>query len=426
MKYLTTILFALTSSFLGAQSDFTLDNMRVKDSTRGIAGLWFEQSFNSNAINNSIPMNLAVKNGPTYQSIQNIRNRLQSSNRAGYTGTERVFYGFNIKNKRDSVNSSAFVSVYTNRQITTRFGKDPIRLLVYGNKEFAGKKANIENLDLLLQQTTFIQFGYTMEKNNRVLGIAPSLAIGNKYVNVSSEEGFLYTSPIGDSLYAEARGSFSQADTGSKLIFDPNGIGAAIDLYFKFPFDVFRKNEQQGNVTVEVNNLGFMVWNKNTFTYKIDGNYAWGGFSAPNLFDLNDSIIDSQRPNDVQSSFIDRTEFGTVNMLLPFRLSLRYEEQLNDKVLFVANLQQQFMAHSLPFLGLSQEIRMNKLEKKTAVHLNFFESLGGYNYIGLGSGISVSNDHLNFIVGTRNLIGLTNTEYFSGFNVHMGFNWKFY
>ncbi len=58
--------------------------------------------------------------------------------------------------------------------------------------------------------------------------------------------------------------------------------------------------------------------------------------------------------------------------------------------------------------------------------LNFFESVGGYNLIGLGTGISVINKQIGLRLGTRNLIGLTNPEYFSGFNVHLGFQYKFY
>lgn len=426
MRGVFSILFLCSTLLSVAQSEFFIADFTSKDSSKVKAGVWVEQSFNSNVINNSVLFNVALKNGPTYQSMQNMKPRLTNSNSAGYIGTERLFASFDINNNKDSVITNGWVSVYTDRQVSARFGEDALRLIAFGNRELAGEKAMIDNLSLLLQQTTHLQFGYTIEKNQSVLGIAPSLVIGNKYLNLESEGGFLYTSPIGDSLYAEAAGYMSQSDTSSLLVFDPNGVGAALSFFYTVNFDLFKKNEYQGKLTAEVNNLGFVVWNKNTLTYHIDGNYAWGGFKAPNLFDLNDSIIDLQRPNDVQTSFIDRIEFGTRNQILPFTLSLRYQEQYNEKVFLTFFLQQRFFSQALPFLGMNQEIRMNKTEKKTAVMLNFFESVGGYNLIGLGTGISVINKQIGLRLGTRNLIGLTNPEYFSGFNVHLGFQYKFY
>lgn len=108
------------------------------------------------------------------------------------------------------------------------------------------------------------------------------------------------------------------------------------------------------------------------------------------------------------------------------RISVRYQEQLSEKVLLVATLEHRFMSQTFPFLGLNQEIRMNDISKKTGLNLRLYQSIGGYDYLGLGTGISVSNPKFDVIAGTRNLIGLMNTEYYSGFNVHFGFQWKFY
>ncbi len=426
MKFHLTALILFVSTFGFSQSDFTLTQFTLKDSTKIKTGLWIEQSFNSNVINNSVVFNLAMKNGPTFQSMQNMKNRVNNSNRAGYNGFERVYYVQKLNSKSDSVALTGFFSLHSSRQITAKFGEDALRLIAYGNKEFAGKKADVNNLNVLLQQYTSIQFGITRTRDKKTFGIAPSVVIGNKMARVNSEGGFLYTSPIGDSVYAEAKGTFSQNDTSSKLAYDPNGIGAAIDLFYSMPFDIFRKNESIGQLTFEVNDLGFMVWNKNTLTYSIDGNYSWAGFKAPTLFDLNDSIISSQQPNDIERSFLRKTESGTINAMLPVRFSVRYAEQLNDRVLLTANLQQRFFSNMLPFIGLDQEIRLNDGNKPVAYNLRFHESFGGYNYAGLGAGFSVSAPAFDLVVGSRNIIGLTNPEYFSGFNVHLGFHWKFF
>ncbi|MDA7730406.1 DUF5723 family protein [Salibacteraceae bacterium] len=425
-RFILLTLTFLVGTLAKGQTDFSISQLANSDSSKAKLGIWFEQSFNSNAINNSVVFNLANKNGPTYESMQNLRNRVQPINRAGYNGYERIYYSQKLKNKRDSVNSTGFINVYTHRQLSTVFGEDPLRLIAFGNKEFAGKNADLDQLDLTLLQYTTIQFGYAVEKNGYTLGVAPGLVIGNKYGSIQSDGGYLYTSPIGDSLFVDVAGQWTQSDTASKLIYDPNGVGASADFFFSMPFDLFKKNKNTGNITFEVNDLGFIVWNKNTLSYNIDGEYGWGGFKAPSLFDLNDSLIDLQRPNDVQESLLDNTEKGTKNTFMPMRISVRYQEQLSEKVLLVATLEHRFMSQTFPFLGLNQEIRMNDISKKTGLNLRFYQSIGGYDYLGLGTGISVSNPKFDVIAGTRNLIGLMNTEYYSGFNVHFGFQWKFY
>ena len=426
MRRFILLIFIFLSGLAKGQTDFSISQLAISDSSKAKVGLWFEQSFNSNVINNTVVFSLARKSGPTYQSMQNMRSRVQSTNRGGYNGYERIYYIQKMKSKIDSVNATGFINVFTHRQLSTVFGEDPLRLIAFGNKDFAGKNANLDKLDLTLLQYTTIQFGYTIEKNGYTLGVAPGLVIGNKYASIKSNGGYLYTSSIGDSLYAEVSGQWSQSDTSSKLIYDPNGIGASVDFFFSMPFDLFKKNENIGNITFEVNDLGFIVWNKNTLTYKIDGEYGWGGFKAPSLFDLNDSLIDLQRPNDVQESLLDFTNVGTKNTFMPLRISIRYQEQLSEKVLLIATLEHRFMSQTLPFLGLNQEMRMNDMSKKTGLNLRFYESFGGYNYVGLGSGISITHPKFDVIAGTRNLIGLFNPEYYSGVNVHLGFQWKFY
>ena len=420
------MIFIFSAGLSKGQTDFSISQLAISDSSKAKVGLWMEQSFNSNVINNTVVFSLARKSGPTYQSMQNMRSRVQSTNRGGYNGYERIYYIQKMKSKIDSVNATGFINVFTHRQLSTVFGEDPLRLIAFGNKDFAGKNANLDKLDLTLLQYTTIQFGYTVEKNGYTLGLAPGVVIGNKYRSIKSNGGYLYTSSIGDSLYADVSGQSSQSDTSSKLMYDPNGIGASVDFFFSMPFDLFKKNENIGNITFEVNDLGFIVWNKNTLTYKIDGEYGWGGFKAPSLFDLNDSLIDLQRPNDVQESLLDFTSVGTKNTFMPLRISVRYQEQLSEKVLLIATLEHRFMSQTLPFLGLNQEMRMNDMSKKTGLNLRFYESFGGYNYIGLGSGISITHPKFDVIAGTRNLIGLFNPEYFSGVNVHIGFQWKFY
>lgn len=426
MRYLILTIFL--SSFLPgvAQTDFTISDLSIQDSSRANLGLWFEQSFNSNVINNSVVFSLAIKSGPSYQAMQNMKSRVLPTNRAGYNGYERLYYSQKIKGKDDSAKYSGFVSLYTHRQISTVFGKDPLRLIAFGNRDFAGKNANLDELNLSLLQYTTLQFGWAKEKNGRALGVVPGLVIGNKYGSIQSEGGYLYTSAIGDSLFTDVEGTWAQSDTSSKLVYDPNGIGASVDFFYTMPFDIFKKNSGEGSITFEVNDLGFIVWNKNTLTYNIDGTYGWGGFKAPSLFDLNDSLIDLQQPNDVQASLIDRIDHGTKNTFMPMRLSVRYKEQLNEKVLLIATLEHRFMSHTLPFLGLNQEIRLNDNSKPTAYNLRFYESFGGYNYLGLGAGFSISHRQFDLVTGTRNLIGLMNPEYFSGFNVHLGFRWKLY
>lgn len=423
-KYLFLLLLGLQLTGV-AQTDFSLQQMELKDSTIVKVGLWAEEQYNSNVINNAVFTSGLFKNSIPYDALDNMNGRIVKNNRAGSNTFGRLYFSHLLQRENDSNASSVFISLRQHTQFTAQFSGDAIKLIAYGNKQFAGKTAFFKPLDLALQQYLTLQVGWIRKKDNRTLGIAPGLVIGNKYGSITTENGFLYTSPIGDSLYGEAKGEWFQTDTASKLFYDPNGTGASIDIFYSIPVNWFKKNDQgKGSLTFELNDLGFIQWNANTLYYRIDGNYNWTGFRADNLFDINDSIITAQRPDDVQNRLIVKQEKKSITTPLPARLAVYYKEQFNSTVELSAMLEYRFFSHMLPYLALNQSVRVNASKKSLGIYWNFYESFGGYNYIGLGTGLRLEHQKFNALIGTRNLIGVLGPKYLSGLNVHLGLNWK--
>jgi len=66
-RFILLTLTFLVGTLAKGQTDFSISQLAISDSSKAKLGIWFEQSFNSNAINNSVVFNLANKNGPTYE-----------------------------------------------------------------------------------------------------------------------------------------------------------------------------------------------------------------------------------------------------------------------------------------------------------------------------------------------------------------------
>lgn len=424
-KSLLTFCAILTSMGLFSQSDFTMTDYLTKDSVKVKLGMYTEGMYNSNVMNNSVFYNSVFKNGISRNSFLNMEARALKRNVAGIYQSERIFTSWKGK-ATDSLSFTHFFTIGTSRLINANFSGDLFKLAGLGNKKLAGQKADASRLDLNLMQYTRLQYGRIYQKGDLTFGGGVSFIIGNKYVTAQTKDAWLYTSDIGDSISVRINGSTLESDTSSKLIYDPNGLGAGVDLFFSMPFDLSKKNRYTGTMSVEVNDLGFISWNKETLSRVYDGRFDWPGISAPSLFEITDSIYQNQFPDTLENEFLKEASKSNNNMLLPMRIAINYYERINEKVDLRVMLDYRLNSNYLPYVALTQRVKLNDKPGKLNYYVNIFESLGGYGFGGLGCGMEVEHRNFGINLGVRHVLALAVPETLSGVNMRFGFHWNFY
>ncbi|UTW61379.1 hypothetical protein KFE98_15350 [bacterium SCSIO 12741] len=426
-KSILLLVFAglLLGSGIQAQSDFSLGDYSLDDSSQIKVGVWFENHFNSNVISNSMYYNQLFKTTLSRSSQESMKGRLFKRNRAGNQETERIYASYKGKNSTDSTGLTHFVTAGVRRSVVSGFGRDVFLLTALGNKQFAGTTADLDYLEVELMQYMQVQYGVIRQTPNWTYGAAVGFLMGNRYLDISSEKSGVYTSSIGDTLHGFAKGSIYSSDTNSRNIFDINGYGASIDLFLAKRLDLFKKHDGAGEIRFEVNDLGFISWNDRSVEYTVDGEYTWTGIDAPNLFDISDSLFNDQVPDDLEGKFVKERKGGSFTRMLNPRIAIYHIEQLNDRVLLKNMIDYRFNAHQLPYIASSQFVRINKDPGAWNYTMNFYESVAGYGFVGLGLGFGIDHEKFNFLIGSRNLIAMMSPDYLSGSNVHFGFHWKF-
>lgn len=419
------LLFASYTFHAKSQSDFSMSDYQLKDSVFSKVGLFGETMYNSNVLNNSVFYGSLFKTKITRKSFLKMENKAMKNNRAGNYQSDRVYTSWTM-GQGDSNRTTHFFTINTKRFVAVDFPEDAFLLAGFGNKRFAGQKADASHVDLQLLQFTKLQYGQIRKFGNLVAGAGLSLNMGNRYARALTNEAYLYTSEIGDSISVRIDGMTIENDTSSKLIYDPNGWGAGLDFFVTVPLDLSKKNESQGTLTFEVEDLGFISWNSETLTREYDGSFQWPGIQAPSLFEVTDSIYQSQFPDTLQEQFLRLDKKESLTTFTPMRLALRYVEQLNSNMEMKAMLDYRFIQGYWPYVALTEKIRMSKEDKNLQTYLNAFQSLGGFGYAGLGVGIGLENKNFGFDLGTRHLFAMAVPESMSGFNVRLGFHWNFY
>jgi hypothetical protein len=421
------LLFSLSFS-ASAQHRYSLGSAFERDTFARAAGFSYDVTYGSNAINNAVWYGAVFKTPISRETMQNSVNRAFKTNHAGYDGGGIIWYRHQLKMRSDSNISDtskgilySFFSLGNREHIDAVFSKDALSLVALGNKSFAGKTAEIGRLQLQIMRYTQIRYALLRKTEKYKAGAGLSLLIGHQYFNAQTQEASLYTSEIGDSLHALALGRMQRTDTASKIYFDPNGLGCAIDVFYETEFDLFSKNNYKGAIGFEISDLGFIAWDNRSLTMDVDGQYAWSGFKATDITRITDSLINSQRPSAVQDQLVKHNDKGNYTTTTLPRIAMYYQERLSEKWELGFAVQHRLFAGQWPLLESTQTLRL-KPKAPHKPHIHFFESVGGYNMVTLGAGATFFLKNYTLKTGFRNLLAPVLPEKWSGFNFFIAFS----
>jgi len=193
-----------------------------------------------------------------------------------------------------------------------------VGLALYGNKPYAGEKLDISNTEYMSIYFNRIKLGMgkTFGEGNikhtfsGILGITA----GQNYDYLNVQNASFYTHPDGDYLDMHVQAETQLGDTVWGDIFAINGLGASLDLHYSL------QKEKDFFFALNIQNLGFINWNKSPFSATADTNIYFEGID-------NDSTNTQQIPNDYSYGNFrdiiftspDRSSFSKI---LPFNINL--------------------------------------------------------------------------------------------------------
>jgi hypothetical protein len=410
MKRLFTILFIffwvnITMGQLGFEnpyfpSDFTTDgDWKVQFS------VFASQQSNSNSFDNQF-FDRINKSGFVDKDL--IQSQLDNISDKALSGQiTNIGGGVFINSKQNPGNRFYYLGVEHHHYLDTEIDRDLVRLLLQGNKPFAGKTLEVpatryyNNYFNQLKGGIGFTFGADQSQHRFIAAIA--INSGQNYDYVELNNSSIYTHPDGDYLDIAANVKTQLSDTVWAKVWEMNGIGISADLDYSY------LKTENFFVNLAVNNMGLLFWNGNTYTGEIDTTFVFEGLS-------NDSTSNQNLPDDYSYNSLRRLLFKnpsdeSFSAGLPFSLRFSAGKYLGgDKFLvgikgsFFPTLQASYLLEVFGTWNIKDIIYLTPIFK--------YSSYGKVNY-GLAAGIKVQekirlnlgSGYLNSMLNKNELLG---------------------
>jgi hypothetical protein len=366
-------------TFLFVLSLFPQAIFAGKDSTFrheiDITGLYF---LNADALTNLFASRLYLGGRISENEKNQVDKRLRYINRFGGDFDYGISWSWSPTEIFGKKNIRLTTQIRDRLHIDGIFSADLFRLAFYGNKSFAGKTADLGNLRL--NQIRYQQLNLGMEfmtdSSKNSYGFSLSLIKGENFLRSDVKRASLYTSPDGTFMDLDIVMEAQRSDTAKKTPLAFNGIGGAIDLFWEMPY-LTRYNE--GILTMQLSDFGFIRWNQNSEHYRIDSSYHYAGINVPGLLNVDNSLNPFNNPDSVFRSQVKYSREPVVTPL-PCVLSILATTYIGKKYIIEKGINYRFFANARPFyyLGAIRSFREGKFS--TGINISY----GGYGRLNGG------------------------------------------
>lgn len=268
-----------------------------------------------------------------------------------------------------------FGSVRDVEHLDFTFNDDLFKLAMFGNTRFKGDTANFGSLRGQLLRYQKIEGGFFT--SNKKFGVALAYLKGEQILNVEVPNANLYTSEDATLLNLQINGYWQISDTSSKNLMAFNGHGASISLFYKYTFN----DNENRYIKIEMNDLGFIKWNKKSITHSFDTTYTFEGITVNDLLNINGNTIVNSNEDSLLNRLI-KSKNQPINTFIPLNFHLAYYHHLNEKFKLINGVVYRIAAQHIPFLYLQTNYEIFNNTKLIAR-----AAYGGYGRFQFTSGI---------------------------------------
>ncbi len=380
-KYMNKLLLSILFLTSGLQANAQFQNL-FQDTVRAKNSIEVFGDYNagSNGITNAF-VNKFYRKSYISEDLKNtVFSRLDEINHVGgdfNAGLTYTHFNPDSNGLWGLKNTGYFVGLKSRQHIDGRFTDDLFKIFFNGNEAFKGKKADLSDFDFTSLAYQQFEFGiikdFDCKENKCVFGAGLSILNGQNHTSVTAGNSSLFTEENGEYIDFTTNLTVQQSDTSNKQFGATNGIGLSTDLFFSY------STPAGSTLKLEVSDLGFIRWNDQSKTVKLDTSYHFEGISVSNIFNFDDPAYASV-PSDSSyiASFLRNTKKGSYNTFLPAMIALNFSRQY-DHFTFLTGLKYRLNANYLPHLSLGAAYNFDP-----KFYISLTTGFGGYTKLNLG------------------------------------------
>ena len=296
-----SILFSLGSSVVL----FAQDSTRLtQQSFHGVEVIAYGD-ITSNAVANAFIRSLYYNKYIDNEAKEEVIAKAKLFNRLG--GVSKV--GLTYLYQKEKNKPILSFSLFDRMNLNSKFSDDLFAVVFFGNKSYAGKTASVGpfNFNFLRYQQLSVGWKWDKDSTSHSYGFSISVLNGQKNLSIQSNKANLFTAEDGTYVDFDVSMQANNTDSLNKHFFANNGVGFSSDFFYKIPFKFF---EKQSALFIEVEDLGFIRWNKKSVQLSSDSSYHYEGILVNDIFNLNNTsssknlydVID-KHTNSIQKSY---------------------------------------------------------------------------------------------------------------------------
>jgi len=342
--------------------------------------------------------------------------RLNSLNRGGSISDSKIFFKYHPVKLFGQSGLASYMAIEWHYLDEYRFTDDVYNLVFYGNKEYAGRKANLaytgRNTINYFQLKAGLQKSFNQQKHTFGANIALNIGEQQNYFQFG-ENTCLATNQQGTEVLLKNNLNYFESDTSATDWYQVSGVGAGLDLFYEY------KYHGKYSIRASIENFGFIHWNKNSIQLNENKEHLFKGIEVENVFDMPNPLVNSN--DTLQDYLYANAEKKSAMMLMPFDLRLEYKQILARKNLVLSALiYYRALSYAMPLYQVDATYRIGSYFKVGPIL-----SYGGYTAFNAGLKMQFDSRHIQIRLESRYLTGFAQHT-FSGMGGFITFTYKIF
>lgn len=321
------------------QGDFQFHKNDSISHKKHYTALIAENHTSSNAITNGY-INQALGDGYIGEEYkQQVLEKLKDNNRLG------ALLDINILHKQQLKKFTIVGALRGRNYRHAYFTNDMFELLMYGNKPFEGKTANLAPTRMYqsVHQEMYLGIEKYLDSSNILIGGGIGLQKISFAKNQYLTKGDLYTAPQGRSLNFDVVFLNEEANRSGSELTRNVGWGATLNLYAV-------KQLKNGNqLSIELKDFGFNTVEYER-TFDVDSSYQFEGIEATEFFNFSNSGFKDPTDQEIDELLgLERSSYSKT-YITTSSIHLSYKHNFSDKLYSYVGIRQLFPAPYTPLV----------------------------------------------------------------------------
>ncbi|MEQ1733843.1 MAG: hypothetical protein ABL940_09225 [Bacteroidia bacterium] len=332
----------------------------------------------------------------------------KQNNRVGVELNAGVYYTTKLKR-----NINYIIGVGTTTLINAKLSTDAANILSYGNYNYQGKQANLDNSFLQQYSMQYVQLGIVLHSPDSAtqLQITGNVLGVKKYTEANIHYLEMNTTPYFTSIYGQGNYNAIVSDTSANAnqFAHYSGAGGVLNLDASSTIThSFATKAYYG-----LRNVGGIKLNKRAISLNKTGSFLYDGVTINGIADLRDTNLINTTIQNLKDSLYS-LHTGTYSTMLPWNMYVAFDSKLYKNWNAHYGLNYQYSVGYMPMFFA--QVGQNYKHVSWAV----VNTYGGYSGYGLGINASVTTNQFELYLGVKNLLLLSKNKVNQG--VQFGIN----